>query len=42
MGISRITASIRKADYGALLLETFVLITGILLALAADLWNQDR
>jgi len=42
MGISRITASIRNADYGALLLETFVLITGILLALAADRWNQDR
>jgi len=42
MGISRITASIRKADYGVLLLEMFVLIVGILLALAADRWNQDR
>lgn len=42
MIISRLTASIRKADYGALLLELFVLIAGILLALAADRWNQDR
>ena len=42
MIISRITDSIRKAEYGALLLEMFVLIVGILLALAADRWNQDR
>ena len=40
--IRRISNSIRKADYGALLLEMFVLIAGILLALAADRWNQDR
>ncbi|MGD2033273.1 MAG: hypothetical protein PVJ74_12420, partial [Gammaproteobacteria bacterium] len=38
----RISTSIRKADYGALLLELFVLIAGILLALAVDRWNQDR
>ena len=38
----RISSSIRKADYGALLLELFVLIAGILLALAVDRWNQDR
>jgi hypothetical protein len=42
MVISRIVDSVRKADYGALLLEMFVLIVGILLALAADRWNQDR
>lgn len=42
MAISRIMAPARKADYGALLLEMFVLIVGILLALAADRWNQDR
>jgi len=42
MAIGRIVTSIRKADYGALLLEMFVLIAGILLALAADRWNQDR
>ena len=36
------TDSVRKADYGALVLEMFVLIAGILLALAADRWNQDR
>lgn len=34
--------SIRQADYVALLLELFVLIVGILLALAVDRWNQDR
>jgi hypothetical protein len=38
--IRRITESIRKADYGTLLLEMLVLIAGILLALAADRWNQ--
>lgn len=42
MVVSRITHSVRKADYGALLLEMFVLIAGILLALAADRWNQER
>ena len=42
MVTSRIMASLRKADYGALLLEMVVLIVGILLALAADRWNQDR
>ncbi|NCF51053.1 hypothetical protein GWP57_05530 [Gammaproteobacteria bacterium] len=42
MIISRMTDSVRKADYGALVLEMFVLIAGILLALAADRWNQDR
>ena len=39
---SRIMDSVRKAGFGALLLEMFVLIVGILLALAADRWNQDR
>lgn len=34
--------SIRQANYGALLLELFVLIVGILLALAVDRWNQGR
>jgi len=34
--------SIRQADYGTLLLELFVLIVGILLALAVDRWNQER
>lgn len=34
--------SIRRADFGTLLLEFLVLIVGILLALAADRWNQDR
>lgn len=38
----RITKSIREADYGALLLEMLVLTVGVLLALAADRWNQDR
>lgn len=42
MAISRIMVPARNADYGALLLEMFVLIVGILLALAADRWNQDR
>jgi hypothetical protein len=42
MAIRRIMSSFRKADYGALILEMFVLIVGILLALAADRWNQDR
>lgn len=36
MVVSRIMASVRKADFGALLLEMFVLIAGIMLALAAD------
>jgi hypothetical protein len=40
--ISRIMESIRKADYGTLLLEMFVLISGVLLALAVDRWNQNR
>jgi hypothetical protein len=34
--------SLRRADYGALMLEMFVLVVGILLALAVDRWNQDR
>ena len=42
MIVSRITDSVRRADYGALFLEMFVLIVGILLALAADRWNQNR
>lgn len=42
MIISRITDSIRKADFGTLILEMIVLIAGILLALAVDRWNQDR
>ena len=42
MFVSRITDSVRRADYGALVLEMFVLIVGILLALAADRWNQNR
>jgi hypothetical protein len=42
MTVSRITATIRNADFGALLLEMVVLIVGILLALAADRWNQGR
>jgi hypothetical protein len=42
MFIRRITTSIRNADYGALLLEVIVVVLGILLALAADRWNQDR
>jgi hypothetical protein len=42
MLVSRITDSARRADYGALFLEMVVLIVGILLALAADRWNQDR
>ena len=42
MFISRISDSVRKADYGALFLEMIVLIVGILLALAADRWNQNR
>jgi hypothetical protein len=42
MFIRRITTSIRNADYGALLLEVVVVVLGILLALAADRWNQDR
>jgi hypothetical protein len=40
--IRRITESIGQANYGALLLELLVLILGILLALAADRWNQER
>lgn len=42
MFIRRITKSFSKGNYGALLLEMFVLILGILLALAVDRWNQDR
>jgi hypothetical protein len=42
MVIGRITASIRKADYGALFVEAVFLVIGILLALAVDRWNQDR
>jgi hypothetical protein len=42
MLIRRIAASIRAADYGALLLEVMVVVLGVLLALAADRWNQDR
>jgi hypothetical protein len=42
MLIRRIAASIRSADYGALLLEVMVVVLGVLLALAADRWNQDR
>jgi len=42
MVIRCVTASIRKVDYGALFLEVIVLVLGILLALAADRWNQDR
>lgn len=40
--IQRIMDSVRKVDYGAVLVELCVLIVGILLALAADRWNQDR
>lgn len=40
--VRRIAESIRKANLGVLLLELFVVIVGILLALAADRWNQDR
>ena len=42
MVIRRVMASIRNADYGALLLDIFVVVLGILLALAADRWNQNR
>jgi hypothetical protein len=42
MIIRRITAAVRKADFGALLLELVVLVVGILLALAVDRWNQQR
>jgi hypothetical protein len=42
MIIRRIADSIRQGDYGKLLLEMFVLIAGILMALAVDRWNQDR
>lgn len=42
MAIRQIIAPARKANYGALFFEMFVLIAGILLALAADRWNQDR
>jgi len=42
MVIRRITESIRRVDFGTLLFEMFVLIAGILLALAVDRWNQDR
>ncbi len=38
----RITTAIRKVDFGTLVLEVFVLISGILLALSVDRWNQDR
>lgn len=40
--IRRIAESIRTANFGALSLELFVVVVGILLALAADRWNQDR
>ena len=40
--IRRIAESIRNANFGALSLELFVVVVGILLALAADRWNQDR
>ena len=40
--IGRISQSLRQADYGTLLLELFVVVVGILLALAVDRWNQDR
>ncbi len=40
--IRRITETIRKADFGALLLELLVVVVGILMALATDRWNQDR
>jgi hypothetical protein len=42
MLIRHITESIRRADFGILLFEMFVLVAGILLALAVDRWNQDR
>ena len=42
MFIRRITAAIRGADYGTLFRDVVVLVLGILLALAADRWNQDR
>lgn len=42
MHLQRITAAIRNANYGALLLEMLVVVVGVLLALAADRWNQDR
>ena len=40
--VRRIAESIRKANFGVLSLELFVVVVGILLALAADRWNQDR
>jgi hypothetical protein len=40
--IRPIAKSIRQADYGVLLLELFVVIVGILMALAVDRWNKDR
>lgn len=42
MILRRIQASLRKVDFGALLLELVVLIAGVLLALSVDRWNQDR
>jgi hypothetical protein len=42
MIIGRMVDALRKANYGALVLEIFVLSVGILLALAVDRWNQDR
>lgn len=40
--VRRFAESIRKANFGVLSLELFVVVVGILLALAADRWNQDR
>ena len=40
--VPRIARSIRTADYGTLILELFVVVVGILLALAVDRWNQQR
>jgi hypothetical protein len=42
MILRRIGDSIRSRNFRALLLEMLVLIAGVLLALAADRWNQDR
>lgn len=42
MIIRRILDALRKADYGTLVLEMFVLVVGVLLALAVDRWNRDR
>jgi hypothetical protein len=42
MILRRIGDSIRSRNFRALLLEMLVLVAGVLLALAADRWNQDR